>query len=57
MTVSEKIETISNKIEQNKPQYNLDKQTTKILALSSKNVSDFNERIYFIGKRPLRKSC
>ena len=30
MTVSEKIKTIDNKIEQNKSQYNRDRQTTKI---------------------------
>ena len=35
MTVSEKIKTIDNKIEQNKAQYDLDRQTTKIFALSS----------------------
>ena len=35
MTATEKIKTINNKIEQNKAHYNLDKQTAKILALSS----------------------
>ena len=30
MTVSEKIKTIDNKIGQNKTQYNLDRQPTKI---------------------------
>ena len=39
MTVSEKIKTIDNKIEQNKVQYNLDRQTTKISALLSGNIS------------------
>ena len=29
------------KIEQNKPQYNLDRQTAKILALSKRNVSKY----------------
>ena len=38
MTINEKIKTINNKIEQNKAQYNLDKQTAKILALSLGNV-------------------
>ena len=38
MTVTEKIKTIDNKIEQNKAQYNLDKQTAKISALSSGNI-------------------
>ena len=35
MTLSEKIKTIINKIEQNKAKYNLDRQTAKISALSS----------------------
>ena len=38
MTVTEKIKTIDNKIEQNKAQYNLDKQTAKISALSPGNI-------------------
>ena len=38
MTINEKIKTINNKIEQNKAQYNLDKQTAKILDLSLGNV-------------------
>ena len=41
MSISEKIKTISNKIEQNKAQYNLDRQTAKISALSSGNVSKY----------------
>ena len=39
MIVNEKIKTIDNKIEQNKAQYNLDRQTAKISPLSSGNVS------------------
>ena len=35
MTVSKKIKTIDNKIEQNKDQYDLGKRTAKILVLSS----------------------
>ena len=38
MTVSKKIKTI-DKIEQNKPQYDLDRQTGKISNLPSGNVS------------------
>ena len=38
MTVSKKIKGINNKIEQNKAHYNLDRQTAKISALSSRNV-------------------
>ena len=41
MSISEKIKTIDNKIEQNKTQYNLDKQTAKISALLSGNVSKY----------------
>ena len=41
MRISEKIETIHNKIEQNKAQYNLDWQTAKISALPSANVSKY----------------
>ena len=37
--VSKKIKTIDNKIEQNKAQYNLDRQTAKISVLSSGNIS------------------
>ena len=39
MSISEKIKAINNKIEQNKAQYNLDRQTPKMSALSSGNVS------------------
>ena len=39
MTVSEKI--IDNRIEQNKVQLNLDKQTAKILASSSGSVNKY----------------
>ena len=41
MSLSDQIKTIDKKIEQNKAQYNLDKQTAKIFALSSGNVSKF----------------
>lgn len=41
MTVSEKIKTINNEIEQNKDQYDLDGQTAKNLTLSSGNVRNF----------------
>ena len=36
---SEKIKTIDKKIEQNKPQYRLHRQTAKVSALSSDNDS------------------
>ena len=41
MNITEKIKTINNKIKQNKAQYNLDKQTIKISAISSANVSKY----------------
>ena len=41
MSISEKIKTTDIKIEQNKAQYNLDRQTAKISALSSGNVSKY----------------
>ena len=39
MSISKKIKAINNKIDQNKPQYDLDKQGAKILALSPRKVS------------------
>ena len=44
MSISEKIKTIDNRIEQNKAQYNLDKQTAKNSALSSGNVSKYDRQ-------------
>ena len=41
MSISKKFKAINNKIEQNKAQYNLDRQTAKISALSSGNVSKY----------------
>ena len=41
MTISKKIKAINNKIEQNKAQYSLDRQTAKISSLSSGNVSKY----------------
>ena len=41
MTVSKKIKITNNKIEQNKAQYDLDRKTAKISALSSGNVSKY----------------
>ena len=41
MSISEKIKAINKKIEQNKAQYNLDRRTAKISALSSGNVSKY----------------
>ena len=41
MTAGKKIKTIDNKIEQNKVQYNLDRQAATISALSSGNVGKY----------------
>ena len=41
MSISEEIKTINNKIEQNEAQYNFDRQTAKISALSPGNVSKY----------------
>ena len=41
MTASEKIKAIDNKTEQNEGQYNLNRQTAKILALSLTNVTKY----------------
>ena len=52
MSISEKILKIDNKIEQNKAQYNLDKETAKMYGLSSGNVSKYE---FLIGKDILSK--
>ena len=55
MTVSEKIKVINNKIEQNKAQYDLDRQTAAISALSPGNVSKYE---FLTGKDVLpEKTC
>ena len=41
MSINKKIKKIDNKVEQNKAQHNLDKQTAKISALSSGNISKY----------------
>ena len=41
MSISENIKAINNKTEQNKGQHNLDRQTAKISALSSGNISKY----------------
>ena len=50
MGISEKIKAINNKIEQNKAQYNVDRKTAKISALSSGNVSKYG---FLTGKDAL----
>ena len=43
MSISEKIKAINNKIEKNKSQYDLDRQTTKISALLIGNFSKYEQ--------------
>ena len=50
MSISEKIKAIDHKIEQNKAQYNLDRQTGNIFGLSSGNVSKYE---FLTGKNVL----
>ena len=47
MSISENIKTIDNKIKLNKAQYNLNRKTAKISALSSGNISKYE---FFTGK-------
>ena len=55
MSINEKIKTINNKIEQNKAQYNLDRQTAKISALSSGNAIKYE---FLTGKDDSpKKTC
>ena len=41
MSISEKIKTIDNKIEENKAQYNWDRQTANIFALSFGSIGKY----------------
>ena len=50
MTVTKKIKTVNNKIEQNKAQYGLDKEAAKISVLSSGNVGKYE---FLISKNVL----
>ena len=52
MSILERIKTVNNKIEQNEAQDNLDKQTAKIPALSSGNVSKYE---FLTGKDVLHE--
>ena len=60
MTINEKVKAINNKIEQNKAQFDLDRQTAKISALSSGNVGKYKcltDKDVLFEKRPVTKSC
>ena len=57
MTISKRIKTIDNKIEQNKAQCNLDKQIAKISALLSENVIKYESLTgkYILLEKDLKK--
>ena len=57
MTVSEKIKTIDNKIEQNKALYYLDRQTAKISALLPGNVCKYEDEDVLPEKELLKKAA
>ena len=60
MTPSTKIKTIDNKIEQNKAEYDLDRQTAKIAAVSSVNVSKYTflrSKNFLLQKNLLEKTA
>ena len=56
MTVTGKIKTTNNKIEQNKSQYDLDRQTATTSALSSGSVSKYEfvtSKVVLLEKKDL----
>ena len=57
MTISKRIKTIDNKIEQNKAQCDLDKQIAKISALLSENVIKYESLTgkYILLEKDLKK--
>ena len=60
MSISEINKEINSKIEQKKSQYNIDRQTDKISALSSENVSKYEfltDKDVLPEKKLVRKSC
>ena len=54
MTVGSKMKRIKEKLEQNKNQYNLDRPTAAICALSSENVSKYEfstrKNVFYLKK-------
>ena len=58
MNISEKFKAINKKVEQNKEQYNLDRQTAEISTLSSeKYIWIFDRQSCLTRKRLAGKSC
>ena len=54
MKIKNSQKKVNNKIEQNKAQYNLERQTSKISALLSGNVSKYG---FLTGKDFLSEKC
>ena len=52
MCISEKIQAVNNKVEQNKARHNLDRKTVKISALWSGNIGKHE---FLIGKDEKKK--
>ena len=60
MSISKKIKTIDKKINQNKAQPNLDRETAQIYSLLSGNVSKYNfltGEDFLPEKKPARKAA
>ena len=60
MTVSEKNKTIDDKIEQNKAQYNLDRQKVRLQLyrqIMLVNINFHKARMFYLEKKIVRKSC
>ena len=57
MTITEKIKTVDNKIEQDNAQYSFDRQTAKTSALPSGNVSryEFLSKTFYQNKVSQKK--
>ena len=56
MSISDKIKAINNKIEQNKVQYDLDRQLLRFLLYHQEMLVNFDRQIFFTKKDCL-KSC
>ena len=59
MSISKKIKVINNKIDQNKAQYDLDRQAAKILALSPRKVSKHKVLTVkdVLSEKKIQKTC
>ena len=55
MSISDKIKAINNKIEQNKVQYDLDRQLLRFLLYHQEMLVNFDRQIFFYQKRLFEK--